>query len=123
MSNGYKLKKHIWESGYPIGSPLYKKHPAHVYPLTNKYYLECHKFATQQEIKKFGLHHFHQLGGLIPSHPDELLGDNTRRGKIYVSMVVPENPHWKREEVRYHEEQEAICIKKKIEAFFKKHSK
>ena len=94
----YKLKSHI---------------PARGYPLTSKDYEECHKFATQQEIKKFGIHKFHRLGILIPQHSHELLGSNKPDGEIDVSMIVPKHPLWEREEVRYHEQKEAECLEKK----------
>lgn len=102
----YKVKKHISTEGYPLNS---------------KDYAECHKFATQQEIKKFGIHHFHKLGILIPQHPTELLGTNKPSGKLYVSSIVPSNPHWEREEVAYHEEQESLCLKRKRESYLRKH--
>lgn len=94
----YKLKRHI---------------PIKGYPLTSKDYEDCHKFATRQEIKKFGIHKFHKLGILIPLHQHELLGTNKPSGEIDVSMIVPKHPFWEREEVAYHEKQEVECLKKK----------
>ena len=91
-----------------------KKHiPAKGYPLTDKDYEECHKYATRMEIKKFGIHHFHKLGILIPQHPHELLGRNLPSGEIDVSRIVPPHPKWEREEVIYHEKKEAECIARK----------
>jgi hypothetical protein len=97
----YILKKHIPERGFP---------------LINEFYDECHRFATKQEIKKYGIHKFHKIGILIPQHPHELLGTNKPSRRTYVSEIVPEKPEWEREEVGYHEDQEALCIERKIKA-------
>lgn len=93
--NNYKLKKHITLKGYPI---------------TSKDYPICHREAIKKEIERFGLHKFHQLGGLIPSHSDELFGTNTQRGHIFVSSVVPKKF---RDEVYFHEKQEMKCLLKR----------
>ncbi len=115
----YKIKKHIIERGYPIGSPKYEIRHATTYPLTDKNFLECHAEASKKEKKKFGTRKFHSLTRLIHSYRNELLGDNSITGKIYISSIVPEYPLWKRNEVAYHEQQEATCLKKKRMSIFK----
>lgn len=91
----YELKKYIPIKGYPL---TYKDYPI------------CHKEATKKEIEKFGLHKFHQLAGIILSHPDELLGTSNLYGKIFVSDVVPKKF---REQVHFHEKQEVRCFSRK----------
>jgi len=91
----YKVLKHVHINGYPV---------------TSKYYPECHLKATRDEIKKFGIHKFRQLGILIPLHPKEYLGSNDVHGNLFVSKIVPKKF---REEVAYHECVESRCLLRK----------
>ena len=89
---------------------LKKKIPSRGYPITSKYYPECHKKANIEELKEFGMKKFKQVNAICMHHPDELLGTNTIFDETFVSEIVPEKY---RNQVDFHEKIEVKCMLKK----------
>ncbi len=90
----YKLKKKIARKGFPT---------------SNKNYKEAHEEASNAEKKKYpsGYKKLKKLDKEVPE--GELIGKNTKSGKIEVSKKVPEK---ERNEVAFHEKYESKAIKR-----------
>lgn len=87
------LKKRILAKGYPLTDPTY--------PV-------AHMIASKEELHKFGKTGYHKLDTISKKHPGELLG--THHGNhIDISKIVPPSL---RPEVRYHEKEEIIWMRK-----------
>jgi hypothetical protein len=94
MAIKYTLKKSIKRSGFPT---------------TNSKYREAHSEASNSEKSKYpkGYAKLKKMDAQTPS--GQLLGKNTKSGKIYVSSKVPKAL---RQEVAYHEKMESKAIKR-----------
>ena len=90
----YKLKDKIKREGFPTSS---------------KYYPEAHSEASNSEKKKYPKS-YQVLKKLdAQTNKNELLGKNTKSGKVEVSKKVPPKL---RNEVAYHERKENKDIKR-----------
>jgi hypothetical protein len=91
----YKLEKKIIRKGFPTAT---------------KQYPTAHEEASKDEKKKYpkGYEKLKKLDEKLPA--GQLIGKNTRSGKIEVSKVVPKK---ERNEVAFHERDENRRIRKR----------
>lgn len=81
------------------------------FPTHDKRYETAHRKANQAEKKRFGEKAFKALDKIEHSlKKHELLGKNTKTGKIEVEVKVPKKL---REEVAFHEEVENKILRKR----------
>lgn len=91
----YSLKDTLTDKGFPTNDPKYKT---------------AHEEATKSEKKKFPRKDYDRLKKMDESIPNrELIGKNTRSGKIEVSKKV--DPKL-RKEVAFHEQAESKNLKR-----------
>jgi len=90
----FKIEKKITKKGFPTSSKGYKN---------------AHEQADREEKKKFpkGYEKLKKLDEKLPKR--ELIGKNTKSGKIEVNKIVPKNL---RQEVAFHEKMESKQLKK-----------
>lgn len=82
------------------------------FPTSSKKYKTAHAEATRAEKKKFPAKNYNKLKHLDYSVPkNELIGKNTKSGKIEISKKVPKKL---RAEVAFHERVENKAIKRLI---------
>jgi len=81
------------------------------FPTHDKKYKSAHEEATKKEKSNFPRKDYNQLKHLDESMPKgELIGKNTKSGKVEVSKKVPRKL---RDEVAYHEKVENKLLRKK----------
>ena len=95
-STEFHIAKHLTDKGFPTH---------------NKKYASAHEEASKAEKSKYSRSNYSNLKKMDETFPNhELLGKNTKSGKIEVSTKVPKKL---RQEVAFHEKFENKILRKK----------